>query len=260
MKCLIRAAGLAAALFLSHPASAQWQGGIGFGVRKVTHTEYDMAGQRLVRETGWLPGMTLDLGYRTGDLTWLAAFEGYRGDIDYRGQTQAGTASNSTTSTNLATARLGAAYAVGWNASVFGAFELDRWKRDIQGAGGSAGLQETYRSNRLIAGLGKAWHPAAGMVSADVAYVYGRPERLHVGFSGLLDPVSFETRRSNGVRLGASLRPAFASWLELRARYDWIKTARSFDAPVAKGGQVVGTVAQPEHVRQGLSLTAAAVF
>jgi hypothetical protein len=260
MKCFIRAAGLAAALFLSHPASAQWQGGIGLGVRKVTHTEHDIAGQRLVRETGWLPGVTLDLGYRAGDLTWLAAFEGYRGDIDYRGRTQAGASAGSTTSTGLATARLGAAYALGWNASVFGAFELDRWKRDIQSAGGSAGLQETYRSNRLIAGLGKAWHPAAGTVSADIAYVVGRPERLHVGFSGLLDPVSFETRRSNGARLGAALRPAIAPWLELRARYDWIKTARSSDAPVTKGGQVVGTVAQPEHVRQGLSLTVATVF
>jgi hypothetical protein len=261
MKRIVRAA-LAAALHLSliHPASAQWQGGIGLGVRGAAHTEYDTGGRRLVRETGWLPGVTLDAAYKAGDFTWIGGADWYRGGIGYRGQTQSGIAADSTTSTGLAALRAGAAYAVGRDYSILAAFEVERWQRDIRGSGSSAGLQETYRTKRWIAGMGKAWHPAAGAVSAEAGIVLAQPERLQVGFSGLLDPVSFETRRSHGIRLGVGLRPACAPWLELRSRYDWARTPRSADATVTRNGQFAGTVAQPEHVRQALALTVAAVF
>jgi hypothetical protein len=149
---------------------------------------------------------------------------------------------------------------VGRDYSILAAFEVERWQRDIRGSGSSAGLQETYRTRRWIAGVGKAWHPAAGMVSADAGVVLAQPERLQVGFSGLLDPVSFETRRSHGIRLGADLRPAWAPWLALRSRYDWVKTPRSGDAAVTRNGQFAGTVAQPAHARQALTLTVAAAF
>lgn len=250
-------AGLAAALpfLLALPAHAQWQGGIGLSARDARHSEYDQGGRRLVREQGWLPGVTLDAGYRRGDLTWFGALEWYRHDIDYRGQTQGGAAAGSTTATGLAAVRLGGAWAIGDGYSVQAAFEADRWKRDIQSSGGSAGLQETYRSRRLVAGAGKAWQTAAGTVSADGAVVLSEPERLHVGFSGLLDPVSFDTHRAHGWRIGASLRPASVPWLELRARYDWMTVPRSGDADITRNGQFAGTVAQPEHKRQALTLT-----
>jgi len=250
-------AGLAAALplLLALPAHAEWQGGIALGARDARHTEYDASGRRLVQEKGWLPGVTLDAGYRTGDFTWSGALEWYRHDIDYQGQTQGGTSAGSTTSTGLAALRLGGAWAIGAGYSVQAAFEADRWKRDIQGSGASAGLQESYRSRRLVAGVAKAWQPAAGTVSADAAVVLAEPERLHVGFSGLLDPVSFDTRRAHGWRLGASLRPASVPWLELRARYDWMTVPRSGDAEITRNGQFAGTVAQPEHKRQALSLS-----
>jgi len=255
-------AGLAAALYASllHPACAEWQGSVGPSVRNVTHTEYDTTGRRLVREDGWLPGLALQAGYRSGKLTWFAGADWYHGNIDYRGQTQNGAAASSTTSTGLVSGRLGAAWALPDDYSVQAAVEVDRWKRDIQGTAGAAGLQETYRSTRLVAGASKAWHPAAGTMSVDAAAVVAAPERLHVGFSGVLDPVSFETRRGYGVRLGAAMRPAFASWLELRGRYDWIKTPRSGDAGLTANGLYAGTVAQPEHVRQAFTLTASAAF
>lgn len=255
-------AGLATALYASllQPACAEWQGSIGPSVRNATHTEYGPMGRRLVREDGWLPGLALQAGYRTGKLTWLAGADWYHGNIDYRGQTQNGAAASSKTATGLVAGRIGAAYALPYDYSVQAAVEVDRWKRDIQGTAGAAGLQERYRSTRLVAGASKAWHPAAGSVSVDAAAVVAAPERLHVGFSGVLDPVSFETRRGYGARLGAAMRPAFAPWLEIRGRYDWIKTPRSGDASVTANGLYAGTVAQPEHVRQAVSLTVAAVF
>ena len=259
---LLFRAGLGAflSLMLIHPASAQWQGKAGAGLRELSHTENDSGGRRLVRESGWLPGVALGAAYTSGKLTWSAALDWHRGDIDYRGQTQAGTAATSTTETALATLHLGATYALqnGYAASL--ALEGDYWKRDILGSGASVGLQERYRSERLVAGLGKTWHPAAGMVTADIAVLFSTPERMRVGFSGALDQASLRTKSAPGIRIGARHRPAFAPALELRAYFDWMKIARSEDVPVTRMGQFAGTIAQPEHVRQGLTLSVSTLF
>jgi hypothetical protein len=245
---------------LMHPASAQWQGKAGLGARAVAHTEYDAAGRRLVRESGWLPGLALDAAYRSGKLSWSGAAEWYRADIAYRGQTQTGVGAESTTATTLASVRLGAIYALDWDVSITAALEADVWRRDIHGTGAALGLQERYRSERFILGIGKAWHPATGVVTADLSALFSTPERMRVGFSGLLDTASLETRHARGLRLGASLRPSFAPALEVRGSYDWIRIGRSGDVPVTRNGQFAGTVAQPEHVRQGLTLTVSRLF
>lgn len=257
----IHRAALALALHaLAQPAYAQWQADIGLGTRKVTLTEYDNGGARLVRESGWLPGVALQAGYTAGNVTWLAGAEGYRGGIDYRGRTQAGAGAASTTATGLATARIGAGYAPARGVSVLAALEAERWRRDIRGTAGAAGLQETYRTRRLVLGASKSWQPALGVVSLDGAAVLAAPERLRVGFSGLLDPAALTTRRGHGARLGAVLRPAFAPRLAVRAQYDWSRTPRSADAPLTANGRLVGTVAQLAHERQAFTLTLSAMF
>jgi hypothetical protein len=262
MKLILRV-GLAAAMqaLLMLPASAQWQGAVGLSRRDVTNTEYDKAGRQLVREAGWLPGVALNATYKVGDHTWFAEGEIYNRAIEYHGQTQAGTAVDSRTSTGLTLVRIGGMYALSGNYSVLAAIEWEKWTRDIIGVQGSAGLQEKYQSRRLIAGAQKTWHPAAaGAVSVDAAVVIAEPERLQVGFSGLLDPASLETKRSQGVRIGASIRPSFAPYLELRSRYDWIKIPRSSDVPITLKGQFMGTIAQPEHEKQAITFTVSYIF
>jgi hypothetical protein len=260
MQQIHRAACVAALYALSSlPASAQWQGSIGVGARHAVHAEYDLAGRQLVREDGWLPGASLDAGYRLGGVTWWGGVDWYQGGIDYRGRTQAGVAATSTTATGLASARLGASYAVGSH-TILAAFEIDRWRRDIRGAAAGAGLQETYRSGRLLLGAGKTWRPSAGAVSADAALVLAAPERVHVGFSGLFDPVSFDTRRGHGLRLGAGLRPAWAPSWQLRGRIDWLKVARSGETALTANGAFRGTVTQPEHVRNACTLELVVLF
>jgi hypothetical protein len=261
MNPLLRAGlGATCSLLLIHPASAQWQGKAGLAARYASHTEYDSAGRRLVRESGWLPGLALDAARTTGNATWFAGANWYRGDIGYRGQTQGGAAAESTTATTLATLRLGGAYLLARDVSITAALEADLWRRDIRGTGAAAGLQERYRSGRFILGANKTWQPAAGAVSTELALVLSTPERMRVGFSGLLDTTTLQTRRAPGLRIGASLHPAFAPTLELRGAYDWIRVRRSGDTPVTRNGQFAGTVAQPEHVRQGLSLTVSRLF
>jgi hypothetical protein len=183
----------------------------------------------------------------------------YQGDIAYRGRTQAGAAAVSSTATRLAAARLGVSYAWG-SYSIQAAFEIDHWKRDILGAAAGAGLQESYRSRRLLLGAGKTWRPAAGAVSLEAAAVLAEPERMRIGFSGLFDPVSLDTRRAHGLRLGADLRPAWAPSLQLRSRVDWLKVARSGEAALTANGAFRGTVTQPEHVRRALTMELATIF
>jgi hypothetical protein len=261
MKLILRV-GLAAAIQTSLilPASAQWQGAIGLSARGVTHTEYDLAGRELVREAGWLPGAVFNAVYRAGKHTWFTGGEIYDRAIEYRGQTQAGAAVMSRTSTGLTLLRIGDTYAVGANYSAMAAIEWEEWRRDIIGVQGAAGLQERYQSRRLIAGAQKRWHPAAGAVSVGAAVVISEPERLRVGFTGLLDPASLETKKSRGIKIEASIRPSFAPYLELRSRYDRIKIPRSSDAPVTLNGQFMGTIAQPEHEKQAITFTVSSIF
>jgi hypothetical protein len=260
MKPIHRAAfGTALYALLSLPASAEWQGSIGAGARSASLAEYDLAGRQLVREDGWLPGASLGAGYRQGNVTWFGGADWYQGGIDYRGRTQAGAPAMSSTSTRLAAARLGVSYAWGSYAIQAG-FEIDHWKRDILGTAASAGLQETYRSRRLLLGAGKTWRPAIGAVSLDAAAVLAEPERMRIGFSGLFDPVSLTTRRAHGLRLGAGFCPAWAPSLQLRSRADWLKVPRSGEAALTANGAFRGTVTQPEHVRRALTLELAYLF
>jgi len=264
MRSRIRAALVAApfALFaasLCPPARADWQTSIGVGARSVAHIEYGPAGNQLVREDGWLPGASLQAGYRHDQLTWSSAVDWYRGSIDYLGRNQAGAGARSTTATRLATARLGASYALGGHA-ILGAVELDRWERGIRGTAAGAGLQESYRSWRLLLGAGTHWQPALGSVALEACAVLAAPERMRIGFSGLFDPVTLHTRRGHGLRLGAAIRPAWAPALELRGRADWMTVPRSGEAVLTTQGAFRGTVTQPEHVRRALTLELAYLF
>lgn len=260
MKRLLRVGvGAACSLLLMHPAAAQWQGKAGLGVHHAGHAEYD--GDRvLVRESGWLPGVLLEGSYTSGKLSWFAAGDWYHAGIDYRGQTQSGTAASSRTATTLATLRLGGNYRLAADFSLTAAVEADLWRRDIRSTSAATGLQERYRSERFVVGAARTWRPAAGPVLTDLALLLSTPERMRVDFSGLLDQATLRTRRAPGLRLGASFYPAFAPSLELRAAYDWMRIKRSGDAPVTRNGRFVGTVAQPEHVRQGVSLTLSRLF
>jgi hypothetical protein len=262
MKSVVRVAlAVSVQAILIQPACAQWQGAAGASLRGVTHAEYDLAGRRLVREAGWLPGAVVKATYRQGDFTWFSEGEVYRGDIGYQGQTQAGAQAASKTATGLSQLRFGGTYALNAGYSVLATLEWQQWKREIIGVQQAAGLQEKYRSGRLVAGVRKTLLSAsAGAMSVDGAVVLSAAERLQVGFSGLLDPTSLELKRSQGIRLGAAIRPSFAPYLELRTGYEWIRTPRSGDAAVTRAGQFVGTIAQPELKKQALTFTVSTIF
>lgn len=261
MRHVVRA-GLIPALcaLAAPPVHAQWQVGAGPGLRHAVNAEYDAAGRRLVRESGWLPGVAVQAAYTAGPLTWRGGADWYRGDIGYAGRTQAGVPASSTTATTLASVHAGAAYALAGDVALLAAVEADRWRRDIAGTASAAGLQETYRSTRLYAGAAKTWRPAAGPLTLDASVFRSTPERMRVGFSGVFDPASFDGGRARGVRLGLALRPARAPWLELRTRLDHARVPRSGSVPLTADGQYRGTITQPEHTRQALTFEVAATY
>jgi hypothetical protein len=242
------------------PAHAQWQVGAGPGLRHAVNAEYDAAGRRLVRESGWLPGVALQAAYTAGPLTWRGGVDWYRGDIDYAGRTQAGVPAGSTTATTLAAVRAGAAYALAGGTALLASVEADRWQRDIAGTASAAGLQETYRSTRLYAGAAQTWRPAVGALTLDASLFRSTPEHMRVGFSGVFDPASFDGGRARGVRLGLALRPARAPWLELRTRLDHAKVPRSGSVPLMADGHYQGMITQPEHTRQAFTIEVAALY
>jgi hypothetical protein len=242
------------------PAHAQWQVGAGPGLRYAVHDERDAAGHRLVREQGWLPGLGLQAAYSAGALTWRAGAEAYRGGIDYGGRTQTGVPATSTTSTRLAAVNAGAAYAFSGDVALLALVETERWQRDIAGTATATGLQETYRSTRLLAGAATTWRPAAGRLTAEAGLFLSTPERMRVAFSGRFDPVSFDGGRVRGLRLGLALRPAGLPWLELRARADHARTPRSGNVPLTADGQFRGIITQPEHTRQAFTFAVSAMY
>lgn len=260
MASFLRAAiGVLLPLLTIDCAGAQWLGEAGVGARRVSHREYDGSGRLLVRETGWLPGVALKASRTAGNIAWFGALDGYRRDIGYVGRTQAGVGADSTTATTLASLRLGAGYALG-DTVLTAALETDRWKRSIRGTRAAAGLQERYRSERLILGAGRAWPAALGVLEADAALVLSTPERMRVGFSGLLDPASLETQRGRGARIGARFLPVAAPALAFHGTLDSIRVARSEDVAVTRNGQFAGTIAQPKHTRTALTLTVSVLF
>jgi hypothetical protein len=227
-------------------SQTQWQHSIGIAERQFTVEEYAPSGRRIVREQGWLPGLQARTAYLTGAWTFSAEAEWYGGDIDYRGQTQLGTALSSSTGTGLLQLRGKAAYGIsdGWNA--FTALEWMRWRRDIRSVGDVAGLNELTSSQRLLLGLEWSERRAAPSAwSASAAVVLARPERLQVRFPGLYDDAEFDTRSAVGARLGAAWR--ISERFRLHADFDWMRIPRSDAAPLTRNGAFAGMVTQPEH-------------
>lgn len=249
-------AAMLAAGALALPAHAQWTPALGIAARQFTLNEYDAAGRRIVREQGWLPGVEGRLAYRSGDWTLSAQASHYQHDIAYRGQTQSGAPVDSRTDTALTQMGAGIAYALNAMLSASLSFELERWRRDIQGVGRVQGLQERTLSRRVLLGLDARFPTTHGEVMAGAALLLAAPEKLRVRFSGQFDEVSFDTRPAHGMRLGLGWRPAAWPNLELHAGLDWWKVGRSADAALGRNGRHAGTVAQPEHAVTSVRLAA----
>lgn len=255
MHKFISAAAAMLAAMLPLTAAAQWQTAVDMGMRHARVTEYDERGQRIVVERGWLPGLGVALDYRGEDAELFTAASVFDADLEYDGRLQNGRAYRSQTRTTLAQVRLGARYRLHGSTRLVGYAEVDRWRRDIEGSGNAVGLRERSWSPRLALGLEQRWLlGGGGRVEASLAIVRAAPERLKVGFSGLLDDASFRTRSATGFAADFLYHPWAAVPLSLGMRLESIKVPRSEEVTAYRQGQPSGTLAQPEHVRHAATL------
>jgi hypothetical protein len=253
----IVACALAVATVVVTPcAYAQYSASIAPALRHAGVSEYSQAGKRIVRESGWLPGMAGRLAYRLGAWEIFGAGALYRADISYDGQLQNGQAYRSQTGTRMAEAQLGLRYRALDATDIVAALGYDAWQRHIRGDAMATGLQEHTQSSRLLIGVEQAWRLGSdGMLIAGASLLHAAPERLRIGFSGLLDDASMRTRSANGYLLALRYRPEQVSKLAFGAQFDYMKVPRSAAYQVTRDGRAVGAVTQPEHVRTNVTLS-----
>jgi hypothetical protein len=250
------------ALFGTQPAYAQWQFSVGAGARLASMQEFAASGSELVKERGWLPGLELGATYSSGP--WHVGINGetYRNDIAYDGQLQNGVPFSTTTDTAQDRISVEIGRRLNDSASLLGGIELDRWKRRINGSGSVLGLNETYRSTRLLLGvesnvLKTAWFA----MSARALLVRARPEHLDVSFGNqLFDDATLTTQAATGWRLGADFIPASTPAMRVNLGFETLRIGRSGDAVLTRNGVVAGTVSQPEHRRNAVTLRVRSQF
>lgn len=137
-----------------------------------------------------------------------------------------------------------------------GALEWDHWRRDIEGRGAVLGLRERYDAWRLLGGaqiwLGQ-W--PLGSPSLRGLLVLSAPERMPVRFEqDVFGAATLDTSSGVGARLALGLSRIAEYALDVEANYEWLRVARSEDAPLRRNGLVAGSLAQPEHAHSGFGI------
>jgi hypothetical protein len=242
-------------LHVSSSAFAQWEFSVHTGGRYVRMDEFDDDGKRLVRESGWLPGIGVGAKYNWTDWHIRLAGELYRNDITYDGQLQNGAPFKSETETDQQRITLEVGKRISDTIELLAAAEHDIWRRDIQGRG-RIGLHERYSSWRFLAGArGEISRFDAGIVSLHGYAVFSQAERLRVRPDRqVFDTTTLKTEPAVGARLGFGFQPAGFPNLSFETDLDWIRVDRSKSVVATRNGFPARTIWQPEHERAALGI------
>jgi hypothetical protein len=246
------------ALFVLTPATAhaQWEYSGGVAIRHVLMKEYDAAGQVLLSERGWLPGVRLRGEYKKDDWRFGLSGEIFGNDVDYDGRTQGGMPFRTDTGTLQSRLGFNLGFALSPDVNLIGALEWDYWKRRIKGHSGVLGIDERFTSWRLIGGADfSLWQGEAGTLRAHALLVASSPEKMRVRFdTQIFDDARLSTKAALGTRLGLSFTPASFPAMTLGVELDWLRIPRSTGVALRQGGVPVGIVTQPEHLRRAVEL------
>lgn len=238
-------------------AHAQVRAAVEPAIRNTRFSEYNLAGERIVRESGWLPGIGAMLEYRQDGLEIFGVANTFRSGIDYDGKLQNGTRYTTETGTQLSRVQVGVRYLLSMDMRAVVGLEYDSWKRNIKGNGTVIGLRERSWSPRFFMGIEKKWTPSdSGTFAANAMLVRAGREHVNIHFSGLLDDASIRTRPATGYALELRHAPIAAPNLHIGAYFETMRVARSPSHPVARNGRAAGEITQPEHLRQSITLFA----
>ncbi|MDI9245657.1 hypothetical protein [Marinobacter sp. CHS3-4] len=138
--------------------------------------DYQEAGDSgsLNQESGWLPGLSLNVNKKLGSYTFGMDAGLYSGSVDYEGQTQGG--ADLRTETEQQIYRIAAHFKWQPSGTDYGLYTrlgYWQWRRDIQPTAASTGLFEIYQWQFLEAGLSATlWHSGRRRLSLDIGYAH----------------------------------------------------------------------------------------
>ncbi len=217
---------------------------MGFDVK-----EFDRQGKRLVHESDPLYGVDIAVGLHRRQFGVKLDAAYYAGDVDYEGQTQAGTPINSATDERFVDVAATAMYQLTAipAVSVYAGTGYRYWRRKIQSVGAIAGLDETYRWWRLQAGMKIGWTRVKNHWIFDGRVVRILSPVVDVGSGNRFDATELDLGDRWGWRVGGRwtrmLSPRLAATFDIF--YERLRLGKSGTQTLRRNGAPVGTIFQP---------------
>jgi len=217
---------------------------LGFDVK-----EFDRQGKRLVHESDPLYGVDIALGLRRRQFGVKLDAAYYAGDVDYEGQTQAGTPINSSTDERFVDVSVTGVYQLASvpAVSVYAGPGYRYWRREIQSVGASAGLDETYRWWKLQAGMNIGWMRAKNHWVFDGSVIRVLSPGVDVDLGNRFDTAGLNLGDRWGWRVGGRwirmLSPRLAVTFDFF--YERQRLGKSGTQTLRRNGSPVGSIFQP---------------
>jgi len=240
-------------------AHADYQFAVNLEALYFDYEEVGEAGS-LNEETGWLPGLSLNMSKTLGSYSLGLDAGLYSGSVVYDGETQGGTDLQTRTEQQIYRV---AGY-LQWQPpeSQFGLYArlgYWQWKRDIQPTSGTPGLFERYHWQFIEAGLSATlWQSDRRSVFLDIGYAHIYDAEVDVD----LRPFGFGQANltlgdaSHGVitRLGFKMPWSVSDHLELALTHRYWNLKQSEPGRVGNGPTVL-TVKEPESRANHMSIS-----
>ncbi|MEN8800741.1 MAG: hypothetical protein ABF297_02095, partial [Thiogranum sp.] len=203
-------------------------GSIGVGLMSFDLKEFNRQDEKLVQESGWLPGIDAAVSAEMNPLQARIRASYYSGDVDYDGQTQSGAAIDSSSDQKIWDISVLTAYRLPFlttpRASLYAGGGYRHWQRDIQSVGSISGLDETYRWWSAQTGLNLEWRHGANLWVLDGRLTRTLDPRVDVDFHHTFDSANLDLgerwgwitemawRHRLSPRLSTGIRGFYESW------------------------------------------------
>ncbi|MGI9321756.1 MAG: outer membrane beta-barrel protein [Thiogranum sp.] len=203
-------------------------GGIGVGHMHFDLKEFNRQDDKLVQESGWLPGIDATVSAEMNPLQARIRAAYYAGDIDYDGQTQSGAAIDSSSDQEIWDISALAAYRLPFSSTprtaLYAGGGYRHWQRDIQSVGSISGLDETYHWWSAQTGLNLEWRRGADLWVLDGRLTRTLNPRVEVDFPHTFESADLDLGERWGwisefawshrlsPRLSAGLKAFYESW------------------------------------------------
>jgi len=234
---------------------------LGASLMNLDFKEFDQQDDRLVRESGWLPGVEAGLAARKHRAQARFRVSHYRGDVDYDGQTQSGVQIDSTTDEKIWDFSASAAYRLSSpippELYLYAGAGYRHWNRDIQSVRFVSGLDETYSWWSYHAGLEIHWQKGANHWSLDGRLSRTLNPEVKIDFLDAFDSATLDLGERWGWRTELQWTRMFSQQLSggLRLFYQSLDLGKSDVETLTRNGFPVGTVFQPRSESRNYGVT-----